>query len=98
PGVRPYWVVVWVAVALAVIATLNLLDSRLGRAIRALRQGAVAAESFGVEIARTKLVVFVFAALLAGLAGWLYAHFQRSLGAGAFGVSAGIGYLLMAVV
>jgi branched-chain amino acid transport system permease protein len=43
-------------------------------------------------------MVFVFAALLAGLAGWLYAHFQRSLGAGAFGVSAGIGYLLMAVV
>ncbi len=97
-GVRPYWVVVWVAVALAVLATLNLLDSRLGRAVRALRQGAVAAESFGVEIARTKLMVFVFAALLAGLAGWLYAHFQRSLGAGAFGISAGIGYLLMAVV
>ena len=97
-GVRPYWVVVWIAVTLAVIAALNLLDSRLGRAIRALRQGAVAAESFGVEIARTKLIVFVFAAILAGLAGWLYAHFQRSLGAGAFGVSAGIGYLLMAVV
>ena len=97
-GVRPYWIVVWVAVILAVVATLNLLDSRLGRAIRALRQGAVAAESFGVEIARTKLIVFVFAALLAGLSGWLYAHFQRSLGAGAFGVSAGIGYLLMAVV
>jgi branched-chain amino acid transport system permease protein len=52
-GVRPYWVVVWVAVLVAVIATLNLLDSRVGRAIRALRQGAVAAESFGVEIART---------------------------------------------
>ncbi|HEY1721958.1 MAG TPA: branched-chain amino acid ABC transporter ATP-binding protein/permease [Magnetospirillaceae bacterium] len=97
-GVRPYWVVVWVAVILAVIATQNLLDSRLGRAIRALRQGAVAAESFGVEIARTKLIVFVFAAVLAGIAGWLYAHFQRSLGASAFGVSGGIDYLLMAVM
>ena len=97
-GVRPYWPVVWLAVALATLAALNLLDSRIGRAIRSLRQGAVAAESFGVDIARTKLIVFVFAALLAGLAGWLYAHFQRSLGAGAFGLSAGIDYLLMAVV
>jgi len=97
-GVRPYWTVVWVAVALGVISTQNLLHSRVGRAVRALRQGAVAAESFGVEISRTKLMVFVFAALPAGLAGWLYAHFQRSLGASAFGLGAGIFYLLMAVV
>ena len=97
-GVRPYWPVVWLALVVAVAVSFNLLDSRLGRAIRSLRRGAVAAESFGVEVGRTKLILFVFAALLAGLAGWLYAHFQRSLGASAFGLSAGIGYLLMAVV
>jgi ABC-type branched-subunit amino acid transport system ATPase component len=90
--------VVWVAVVLAIVATRNLLDSRIGRAIRALRRGAVAAESFGVNAPRAKLIVFVYSAVLAGLAGWLYAHFQRSVSPGAFGVNTGIEYLIMAVI
>jgi ABC-type branched-subunit amino acid transport system ATPase component/ABC-type branched-subunit amino acid transport system permease subunit len=95
---REYFIVVWIAVVLAILATRNLLDSRVGRAIRALRRGVIAAESFGVEAARAKLVVFVYSALLAGLAGWLYAHFQRSVSPGPFGVNAGIEYLTMAVI
>ena len=42
--------------------------------------------------------MFVYAAMLAGLAGWLYAHFQRSVSPGPFGISAGTEYLLMAVL
>ena len=95
---RQYFVVVWLAVVLAVVAVQNLLGGRTGRAVRALRRSAVAAEAFGVNVAATKLKVFVFAAVLAGLAGWLYAHFQRSVAPGPFGVNAGIEYLLMAVV
>ena len=95
---REYFVVVWIAVLLSFVATRNLLDSRIGRAIRALRRGAVAAESFGVNAPRAKLIVFVYSALLAGLAGWLYAHFQRSVSPGAFGVNTGIEYLIMAVI
>ena len=95
---RQYFVVVWLAVVLAVVAVQNLLGGRTGRAVRALRRSTAAAEAFGVNIAATKLKVFVFAAVLAGLAGWLYAHFQRSVAPGPFGVNAGIEYLLMAVV
>jgi branched-chain amino acid transport system permease protein len=95
---RAYYVLVWIAVLLSILATINLLDSRVGRAFRALRRNAVAAEAFGVQTARAKLVVFVYAALLAGLAGWLYAHFQRTLSASAFGAEANIDYLLMAIV
>ena len=95
---RQYFIVVWLAVVLAVVAVQNLLGGRTGRAVRALRRSTVAAEAFGVNVAGTKLKVFVFAALLAGLAGWLYAHFQRSVAPGPFGVNAGIEYLLMAVV
>jgi ABC-type branched-subunit amino acid transport system ATPase component/ABC-type branched-subunit amino acid transport system permease subunit len=97
-GPRSYYVLVWLAVVLSLVATINLLDSRVGRAFRALRRNAVAAEAFGVVTARAKLVVFVYAALLAGLAGWLYAHFQRTLSASAFGAEANIDYLLMAIV
>jgi branched-chain amino acid transport system permease protein len=95
---RSYYVLVWLAVVLAIAGTLNLLDSRVGRAFRALRRSAVAAEAFGVRTTRAKLAVFVYAALLAGLSGWLYAHFQRTLSASAFGTGANIDYLLMAVV
>ena len=97
-GPRSYYVIVWLAVVLSLLATINLLDSRVGRAFRALRRNAIAAEAFGVVTARAKLVVFVYAALLAGLAGWLYAHFQRTLSASAFGAEANIDYLLMAIV
>ncbi|MEZ5788851.1 MAG: branched-chain amino acid ABC transporter ATP-binding protein/permease [Xanthobacteraceae bacterium] len=92
-----YWVI-WTFVLLAGIGTSNLLSSRIGRAIRALRRGGVAAESFGVERMRVKLVVFVYAALLAGLSGWLYAHLQRSVNPTPFGLGAGIEYLLMATI
>ena len=95
---RSFYPLVWVAVALSILATMNLLDSRIGRAIRALRRGRTAAEAFGVNTPRAKLVVFVYAALLAGLSGWLYAHFQRAVSPSAFGPNAGIEYLLMAVV
>jgi ABC-type branched-subunit amino acid transport system ATPase component len=90
--------VIWIAVLLAILATLNLLDSRTGRSIRALRSGIAAAESVGVNVWRAKLLVFVYAAILAGVAGWLYAHFQRAVTPGAFSLNAGIEYLLMAVL
>ena len=95
---RDYFVVVWIAVVLAVIATQNLLGGRIGRAIRALRRSTRAAEAFGVNTAAAKLMVFVYAAMLAGLAGWLYAHFQRSVSPGPFGITTGTEYLLMAVL
>ncbi len=95
---RAYFAVVWVAVAGVLLLTRNLLDSRAGRAIRALRGGAAAAASFGVDLPRTRVLAFTYAAMLAGLAGWLYAHMQRSVNPTPFGLSAGIDYLLMAVL
>ncbi len=95
---RAVYYLIWIAVLIAVVLSNNLLDSRMGRAIRALRGGGAFAESFGVDTAEAKLVVFVYAGLLAGLSGWLYAHVQRSVSPSPFGLSAGIEYLLMAVL
>ena len=89
---------IWTVTLAALIAAQNLLDSRSGRAIRALRFRGVMAESFGVDTATLKTIVFLYAALLAGISGWLYAHFMRLVSPGAFGVNAGIDYLFMAVV
>jgi branched-chain amino acid transport system permease protein len=95
---RGIYYLIWAVVLLAALATRNLLDSRTGRAIRALRGGALAAESFGVSTMRVKLIVFVYAAMLAGVSGWLYAHMQRAVNQTPFGINAGIEYLLMAVL
>ena len=76
----------------------NLLDSREGRAIRSLRAGIAMVESLGVGSFRTRLAVFVLAGLLAGLSGWLYAHFQRYVSPAPFDIRPGIELLLMALV
>jgi branched-chain amino acid transport system ATP-binding protein len=88
---------IWLMVGLAMLASANLLDSRQGRAIRSLRGGAVLLASLGVNIFRIRLVTFVLAALLAGLAGWLYAHMSRFVSPAPFDVKPGIEYLLMAM-
>jgi branched-chain amino acid transport system permease protein len=89
---------IWAAVILSAWLTMNLLDSRTGRAIRALRRGQVAAEAFGIKPPQAKLLVFIYAAVLAGLSGWLYAHFQRAVNPTPFGAQAGIEYLFVAVI
>lgn len=89
---------VWAVLLAAVLITRNLLDSRQGRAIRALKGGQVMAESMGVNTFRAKLVIFVTAALFAATSGWLYAHTQRFVNPTPFGLSMGIDYLFMALI
>lgn len=95
---RKIYYLIWVCVLLALWATRNLLDSRPGRAIRSLKSGQAMAESFGIDTARYKTLVFVYAALLACLSGWIYAHMQRAVSPSPFGLNYGIEYLFMAVV
>ncbi len=95
---RGFYYLIWACALAAMLLVLGLLDSRTGRAIRTLRGGAQMAESFGVGTAALKVQVFVFAALLAALSGWLYAHFQRFVNPTPFGLPVGIEYLFMAVV
>jgi branched-chain amino acid transport system permease protein len=95
---RSFFYPIWACVIAAMVLITWLLDSRTGRAIRTLRGGAQMAESFGVGTAALKVKVFVFAALLAALSGWLYAHFQRFVNPTPFGLHVGIEYLFMAVV
>jgi len=88
---------IWVFLILSILTTQNLLDSRQGRAIRALRQGKVMAEAMGVNTGHTKMIIFVLAALQAAASGWLYAHMQRFVAPTPFNLHMGIEYLFMAV-
>ena len=95
---RAFYYVIWLMLLSAVWLTQNLLDSREGRAIRALKGGTVMAEAMGVDTARSKMVIFLIAALFAAISGWLYAHLQRFVNPTPFGLQGGIEYLFMAVV
>jgi branched-chain amino acid transport system permease protein len=88
---------IWGLLGAACLFSHNVLQSRPGRAMRGLRGGAVLLGSVGADAFRVRLTLFVMAALLAGLAGWLYAHMNRFVSPSPFDVRASIEYLLMAV-
>jgi branched-chain amino acid transport system permease protein len=96
-SVRIYYLI-WTVLVAALLLAANLLGSRQGRAIRALRGGRIMVESLGIDPFRIKLATFVMAALLSALSGWLYAHMSRFVSPAPFDVNVGILYLLMAMV
>ena len=101
PERRIFWLI-WLAALLSAVAVMNLLDSRPGRVMRALNisrgGGSTMPEAMGASTFRHKVLMFVIAALLASLSGWLFAHMQRSVNPSPFGIKFGIEYLFMAVL
>jgi branched-chain amino acid transport system permease protein len=95
---RAFFMLTWLILIALCAALLHLLDSRPGRAIRSLKGGTQMAEAMGINTFRYKVTIFVLAAMLASIAGWLMAHFQRTVNPSAFGLKMGIEYLFMAVV
>jgi branched-chain amino acid transport system permease protein len=93
-----YYHLVWGLLLLALFAARNLINSRAGRAMQALRGGNVLVESLGISAFRVKLVTFIIAAVLAAFAGWLYAHMNHFVSPTPFGITASIEYLMMAMV
>jgi branched-chain amino acid transport system permease protein len=94
---RAVYVLIWVLVGAAALFCHNVLQSRPGRAIRSLRGGGILLASVGADAFRVRLTLFVLAAVLAGIAGWLYAHANRFVSPSPFDVRASIEYLLMTV-
>jgi len=95
---RTSYVLIWLLALAAAVALRHLLDSRPGRAMRALKGGVLMAEAMGVATLRYKVLAFVVAALYASVSGWLFAHYQRSVNPSPFGLQMGIEYLFMAVL
>lgn len=66
---------IWTFVFLSMLVARNLLNSRVGRALRAIHGSEVAANSLGVNTASYKVKVFVLSAMFASISGSLYAHY-----------------------
>ncbi|HKM04437.1 MAG TPA: branched-chain amino acid ABC transporter permease [Lachnospiraceae bacterium] len=63
-----------IIILITLVIVLNLINSRAGRAIMAIRDNRIAAESIGINITKYKMLAFTISASLAGVAGTLYAH------------------------
>jgi branched-chain amino acid transport system permease protein len=95
---RVFYYPIWMVCLVALWISTNLLDSREGRAIRALKGGVSMVEAIGASGLRLKNTVFIYSALLACLAGWLYAHMQRFVNPSPFGLNQGIEFLFMITI
>ncbi|MDR7465446.1 MAG: branched-chain amino acid ABC transporter permease, partial [Armatimonadota bacterium] len=93
-----YFFLVWSFALAAVALGLNIVDSRLGRALRAIHHSQVAAETLGVNVPRYKAQIFATSAALAALAGSLYAHFQAAVVPATFGFVPSLELVLMSAV
>jgi branched-chain amino acid transport system permease protein len=81
-----------------VVFALNVVNSRVGRALRAIHGSEVAASVAGVDIARHKVQILVVSAMMASLAGSLYAHFQALVAPRPFHFVASVELVCMAAV
>lgn len=72
-----YYYPIWTIAMIVLLLTRNIVHSRVGRAMLALRGDDIAASSMGVDITKYKVQAFVLSAAYASLAGSLYAHSNR---------------------
>ena len=95
---RRLYPLIWLTVGVILALSANLVDSRTGRALRALHDSEAAAASLGVDTARLKLKIFIWSALFASLAGSLYAHSLNFIAPASFGFMFSIKLVAMVVL
>jgi len=91
-------VTVLIVVILTIIASVFIENSRFGRALKAIRDDEIAAESMGINIARYKVQSFAVSAFMAGIGGCLYGHFLGYINPSDFGFLKSIDMLSMIVL
>ncbi|MGE5396799.1 MAG: branched-chain amino acid ABC transporter permease [Chitinophagales bacterium] len=93
-----FYYLVWFMVMATIFICSNIVNSRIGRALKAIHGSEVAAEAMGIDTSAVKLQIFVLSAAFASLAGSLYAHYITVLNPSPFGFKMSMEFLLMAVV
>ena len=83
---------------LAIVATINLMRSRVGRAFVAVRDQDIAAEIIGIDIFRYKLLAFAVSSFYAGVTGVLYTYYLGIANYEQFQIGVSIDYLAMIII
>ncbi len=93
-----YYYLMWFFTLIVIGISLNVVNSRVGRAMRALHTSEIAAESVGIDTNGFKLKVFALSAAYGGLAGGIHAIFLGFMSPSSFGIGVSIELVVMAVV
>jgi branched-chain amino acid transport system permease protein len=95
---KGYFFLVWGLVAAVMFFSINLINSRTGRALRAVHDSEAACNAMGLNVAALKIKVFILSAIYAALAGSLYAHYVTFISPGSFSLFYSILVLTMVIV
>jgi len=95
--VQNYYIA-WAVVLVAMVLALNLVHSRVGRAMRSIHENEEAAHSLGVNTYRYKLAVFILSALFAAVGGVLLTHYNGSIGPSEVTVMKSVRYVAIVAV
>lgn len=93
-----WFYVIWAVILVAMVLSLNLIHSRIGRALRAIHGNEEAARAMGLNTAPLKVGIFVISAVAASIAGSLYAHFVTFISPDTFTINESILFLVMVAV
>ncbi len=93
-----FYIFIWLILIFFIFLFLNLVNSRFGRALRAIRSCERAATSMGINVPLVKLYVFALSALTASLAGSFYAHYVTFVSPNSFGLIYSLLIVLMVMI
>jgi branched-chain amino acid transport system permease protein len=90
--------IAWIMVVLGVVILFNLINSRVGRALRSIHGSEEAADAMGINTSRYKLFVFVLSAIFAAIAGVFLTHYNGGIGPSEAGVMKSVRYVAIVAV
>ena len=97
-SIAKYYYLVWSVVLITLLVSLNIIHSRVGRAMRSIHGSQLAASAMGVNVSKYKIYVFVVSAAMASVAGSLYAHYLNFLSPASFDLFVSIKLLIMIIL
>ncbi len=88
---------IWLFAIFSLIIANNLVNSRVGRALKSLHNSEIAAESLGINVSLYKVKIFVLSAIFASIAGSLYAHYVTFISPKSFDIIFSIKIVIMSI-
>ncbi len=93
-----YYFLIWITLMLVMAFSINLINSRFGRALRSMHDSEIASNAMGVDVPTLKIKVFVLSAVYAAFGGAFYAHYVTFISPSSFSLFQSVLVLMMVVV